>query len=300
MSGPLRCFYPGVMTLTCSRITPALGAIATLPGDSGEVSDELADAVHSALVEHAVLVLPEAGLDARGMVQLGTALGTLGIRHHSYTTHPDSEDVVVLTWEGDQKPDAAEWHADMTYRQEPPFASILKAVEVPPVGGDTLWASMFAVHDALDPGLRRDLSELEAVHDMGAFRTGAYREGGDEGLKAALAAAGTAVHPVIAHHPVSGRPYVNVSESFTRFVIGLSAPESARLLAFLFDFINRPDFHMRIRWQPGTVVIWDNRGTQHYAVADYLPHRRVMHRVAVVTDRRTPAGRSESRDGSRP
>jgi taurine dioxygenase len=278
------------MELTCTRLTPALGATATLEhqlGD-GDVSGELADLIHSALIEHSVLVFPDADLDAVRMVQLGKALGTLGIRHHSYSTHPDSEDVVVLTWEGDQKPDAAEWHSDMTYRREPPFASTLKAVEVPPVGGDTLWASMFAVHDALDPGLRGDLAQLEAVHDMGAFRTGAYRDGGEEAMRVALGEAGTAVHPLIAQHPVSGRPYVNVSESFTRFVIGLSAPESARLLTYLFDLINRPDFHVRIRWQPGMVVIWDNRGTQHYAVADYLPHRRVMHRVAVATDRRTP------------
>jgi len=277
------------MEITSTRLTPALGATATLPQEVGDVSDEFADMIHSALLEHSVLVLPDADLDAKRMVQLGNALGTLGVRHHSYTTHPDFEDVVVLTWEGDQKPDAAEWHSDMTYRQQPPFASILKAVEVPPVGGDTLWAGMFAVHDALEPGLRRDLAQLEAVHDMGAFRTGAYLEGGHEGISAALTKAGTAVHPVIAHHPVTGRPYLNVSESFTRFVIGLSAPESARLLTYLFDLINRPDFHVRIRWQAGTVVIWDNRGTQHYAVADYLPHRRVMHRVAVMTDRRTPA-----------
>jgi taurine dioxygenase len=78
-----------------------------------------------------------------------------------------------------------------------------------------------------------------------------------------------------------------VSESFTRFIIGLSAPESARTLTYLFDLINRPEHQVRIRWQPGTVAIWDNRGTQHYAVADYLPHRRVMHRVAVVSDRRS-------------
>jgi taurine dioxygenase len=277
------------MEMTCTRLTPALGATATLLREAGDVSDELADMVHSALVEHSVLMFPDADLEAKRMVQLGAALGTLGVRHHSYTTHPEFPDVVVLTWEGDQKPDAAEWHSDMTYRQQPPFASILKAVEVPPVGGDTLWASMFAVHDALDPGLRRDLAQLEAVHDMGAFRTGAYLEGGDEGISAALTKAGTAVHPVIAHHPVTGRPYVNVSESFTRFIIGLSAPESARLLTYMFDLINRPDFHVRIRWQAGMVVIWDNRGTQHYAVADYLPHRRVMHRVAVTTDRRTPA-----------
>lgn len=285
------------LTLSCHRLTPALGATATLPGNLGtasdevaiEVADEVADLVHAALVEHSVLVFPDANLDPATMVRLGRALGTLGIRHHSYTTHPDSEDVVVLTWEGDQKPDAAEWHSDMTYRPQPPFASILQAVQVPPLGGDTLWASMFAVHDALAPGLRRDLEQLEAVHDMGAFRTSAYEQGGEEGLGAALTAAGTAVHPVIDHHPVTGRPYLNVSESFTRFVIGLSAPESARLLTHLFDLVNRPDFHVRIRWQRGMLVIWDNRGTQHYAVADYLPHRREMHRVAVVTDRRSPA-----------
>jgi taurine dioxygenase len=277
------------MNLVCSRLTPALGATAVLPHGAEDISDELADLVHAALIEHSVLVFPDADLDAKRMVQLGNALGTLGIRHHSYTSHPDFDDVVVLTWEGDQKPDAAEWHSDMTYRPQPPFASILKAVEVPPVGGDTLWASMFAVHDALDAGLRRDLEQLQAVHDMGAFRTGAYREGGDEGISAAMTRAGTAVHPVVAHHPVTGRPYLNVSESFTRFIIGLSAPESGRLLTYLFDLINRPDFHVRIKWAPDTTVIWDNRGTQHYAVADYLPHRRVMHRVAVVTDKRTPS-----------
>ena len=276
------------MKLSCTRLTPALGAMATLPQGTDGISDEAADLVHAALIEHSVLIFPRAGLDPGRMVQLGEALGTLGARHHSYARHPEHDEVVVLTWGGDQKPDAAEWHADMTYLDQPPFASILKAVEVPPVGGDTLWASMFGVHDALDPGLRRDLEQLEAVHDMGAFRTGAYLRAGNRGLSESLAQTGAAVHPVIAHHPVTARPYVNVSESFTRFVIGLSAPESARLLTYMFDLINRPDFQVRIKWEPGTVVIWDNRGTQHYAVADYLPHRRVMHRVAVTTDKRTP------------
>lgn len=280
------------MELTCTRLTPALGARVSLPAGASLIAEELAEAVHSALLEHLVLILPDAGLGPAAMVELGAALGTLGARHHSYVTHPDSEDVVVLTWEGDQKPDAAEWHADMTYLPTPPFASILEAVELPPVGGDTLWASMFAVHDALDPGFRRDLEQLQAVHDMGAFRTGPYLEAGNAGINEALTRAGSAVHPVIDHHPVTGRPYLNVSESFTRFVIGLSAPESGRLLTHLFDHVNRPDFQVRLTWQPGTIAIWDNRGTQHYAVADYLPHRRVMHRVAVVTDRRTPSAQS--------
>lgn len=97
-----------------------------------------------------------------------------------------------------------------------------------------------------------------------------------------MAAAGTAVHPVVAVHPLTGAEYLNVSEAFTRFVIGLSAAESGRLLTQLFDLINRPEHHVRVRWEPATPAIWDDRGTQHCAVADFLPHRRVMHRVVVA------------------
>ncbi len=272
--------------LVLDRLTPALGAEVSGLRLDGEIDEALADEIYGALIDHQVLIFRDADLSPATMVGLANSFGELGARHHSYVTHPENDDVVILEWKDDDRPDAAEWHADMTYRAQPPFGTILKAVVVPPSGGDTLWASMYSVYDALSPGLRDDLSKLEAVHDMGAFRTPAYLEGGNDGIQAALQGAGTAVHPVIAHHPVSGRPYLNVSESFTRFVIGLSAPEGGRLLTELFDLINRPEHHVRLRWKPNTVAIWDNRGTQHYACADYLPQRRVMHRVAVVRDGR--------------
>ena len=104
-----------------------------------------------------------------------------------------------------------------------------------------------------------------------------------------LATAGCAAWPIISHHPVTGRPYINVSESNSRWIIGLGAAESQRILSYLFDKINRPEHHVRLRWQPDTSAIWDNRATQHYAVADYSQHRRVMHRVAVDTDGRLAA-----------
>lgn len=275
------------MQLHCTRLSTALGAeLGNLDLRTG-ITTDLADALHAALLDHHVLFLPNADLSPMQMTELGRALGTLGVRHHSYNAHPESADVTVLEWGGEKVPDAAEWHADMTYRATPPFASILKAIVLPPVGGDTLWASMFSVHDALPAGLRRDLATLDACHDMGSFRTEAWERAGNAGIDEAMTSAGSAVHPMIAHHPVTGRPYLNVSESFTRFIIGLSAPESARLLTQLFDLTNRPEHHVRLRWQENTMAIWDNRGTQHYAVADYLPHRRVMHRVAVASDART-------------
>lgn len=277
------------MFLSADRLTPALGAELTGFDPEAVLETSFVDELHAQLIEHHVIFLRDVDLSPVQMAELGKGLGTLGARHHSYVTHPESEDVVILEWKGDDLPDAAEWHSDMTYRETPPFASMVKAVIVPPAGGDTLWASMFSVYDSLPQGMKEDLAELEAVHDMGAFRTPAYREGGNDGILEAYANAKTAVHPMIDHHPVTGRPYLNVSESFTRFIIGLSAPEGGRLLTELFDRIKSPEHHVRLRWKPNTVALWDNRGTQHYAVVDYLPHLRRLHRVAIVDDARQPA-----------
>ena len=285
------------MSLSYQRISKALGATVTgfqpqLLSNPGALDD-----MYSALIEHQLLVIPNARLSPAGLQRLGSAFGPVTNDHHAYQSHPDADAVVVLEWGGPNRPDAAEWHADMTYRSSPPFASVLQAEVIPPIGGDTLWASMYSVYDSLSPQLQAELDELEAVHDMGAFRTPAYRAGGLSAMVDALASAGTAVHPVVAVHPATGRRYLNVSESFTRFVVGLSAPESARLLTMLFDAINRPEHHTRLCWQSGTIAIWDNRATQHYAIADYLPHRRVMYRVAVATDRRGLSALDEAQAG---
>ena len=266
-------------------VSPALGAEVS-GVDLSRVDEATADVLYTALIDHQVLFFRRQDLGPLEQVALGRSFGELGARHHSYVTHPESDDVVVLDWRPGQRPDAAEWHSDMTFTGTPPFASILRAVVVPPVGGDTLWASMYSVHDRLDPGLRRDLEGLSASHDPGAFRNGPFTERGVDAMNDMLATVGSAVWPVISHHPVTERAYLNVSESYTRWIIGFGAAESARLLTMLFDIINRPDHHVRLRWRPGTVAFWDNRATQHYAVADYSSHRRVMHRVTVGIDAR--------------
>lgn len=271
--------------LEVERLTPAIGG--RVEGVSLAALDASgADSVYDALIEHQVLFFPDQHLTPDQHAAFGRSMGALGARHHSYVRHPDNDDVVVLAWEPGSRPDAAEWHSDMTFTQEPPFASILQAMVVPEVGGDTLWASMYSVHDRLDPGLRSDLEQLGAVHDPGAFRNGPYAERGNVGINELMGTVGSAVWPVISHHPVTGRPYLNVSESNTRWIIGVGAPESARILTMLFDMINRPDHQVRLRWKPGTVAMWDNRATQHYAVSDYPQYRRVMHRVAVARDTR--------------
>ncbi|MEE9587420.1 MAG: TauD/TfdA family dioxygenase, partial [Hyphomicrobiaceae bacterium] len=184
-------------------------------------------------------------------------------------------------------PDTDGWYADLTFKQSPPFASVLVAREVPESGGDTLWASMHGAYDALPADMKAYLQTLSAVHDMGDFRNNfVVREGSGEKLTAAMQRFGCAIHKVVQTHPVTGRKFLYVNEGFTVHIVGQTARESRRLLNYLLDHIGRPEYQVRLRWRAGSVAMWDNRCTQHYAVGDYTPAYRCMNRVTVVMDRR--------------
>ena len=268
------------------RLTPAIGVEVRSLDLSAEVDEATADCLYDALLDHHVLVLRGGPLPPARLEALGSTFGPLAQAHHTYPNVDGHPSVTVLYTGPDNPPDNAEWHTDLSFRTDRPFLSILQPDIRPPVGGDTLFASLFAVHDALMPGLRSDLQELSAVHDMGSFRNHTYAEGGVDLMNERMTEVGSSVHPIIDHHPVTGKPFLHVNECFTSHVVGLTMPESRRLLAYLFDLIARPQFQVRIRWEDDMVVLWDNRGTQHYAADDYLPHRRVMQRLIVTTDRR--------------
>jgi taurine dioxygenase len=174
------------------------------------------------------------------------------------------------------------WHSDTTYLECPPMGSMLLAREVPPVGGDTLFASMYRAYDALSDGLKRVLEGLTGISDSSkadASRTREDRAGGDP--KAPL----VAEHPVVRTHPETGRKalYVNVGHT-VRFG-GMTDAESAPLLDFLFQHLSRPEFTCRFAWRPGSIAFWDNRCAQHNAINDYPGQRRIMHRITLAGDR---------------
>lgn len=277
--------------ISCERLTPALGAVVSGfdPWQAlHEPSlDEIAGLLHAGLMEHQVLFIRDCDLTPVQHARLSAALGPLAPKHPIYPSHPECPDVAVLSSGGACKPDASEWHTDLLFRMNPPFASLLRAVEVPKIGGDTLWASMYSVYDSLGSGLQSELAELQVINDPGIFLAESFAAGGHEAMVDTASAAGIAVHPAVAVHPNTKRPYLNVAESTSRFIVGLSAGESNRLLTMLFDLTNRPQFHVRLKWETNTMAIWDNRGTQHFAVSDYLPNRRVMNRVVVERDLRT-------------
>ncbi len=273
--------------LRIDALTPAIGANITAIDISQPIDGDTLDAIYQALIDHLVIIFPEQTILPAAHLAFAESFGELDQPHHVYPHVPGFERIVLLENDAERPPDTNAWHTDLTFKQNPPFASILYARAVPVTGGDTLWASMYAAYDALPSGMKEQLAGLSAVHDMGSFRNEYLaRENGIQALNEAMAKVGSAVHPMVRNHPVTGRGFLFVNQSFTTHVVGMSSHDSHRLLRYLFDHINQPEFQCRLRWQANSLVMWDNRVTQHYAVADYMPHYRLMHRVTVIDDRR--------------
>ena len=267
-------------------LTGALGAEVSGLNLNEPLSGAEMDAVHQGLTQHQVLFFRDQRLTPESHLALAAALGDIDPGHPVYPHVEGFQSIVELIADADNVPDTEDWHKDLTFRPNPPFASILRAVKVPSTGGDTLLANMGAVYDSLSAGWKSDLQALQAIHDMGTFRNDYFQRGGTEAIDKALAEVGSAVHDVVATHPISGLQYLNVNQSFTRHILNMNQGDSDEVLQFLFQQVRKPEFQVRLRWRDDTVAIWDNRITQHYAVCDYLPHRRHMQRVTVNNDKR--------------
>ncbi|WP_156724795.1 TauD/TfdA dioxygenase family protein [Streptomyces apocyni] len=174
------------------------------------------------------------------------------------------------------------WHADVTFRERPALGAVLQLREVPPVGGDTMWADMAAAYDNLPREVKERIDGARAVHD---FIPGFARFYPPERLAPLQSVFPPVEHPVVRTHPETGRRMLFVNTSFTTRISGMEREDSDRLLRYLFQQAHVPEYQVRFRWQPGDVAFWDNRATQHYAVNDYAPHGRVAERVAIAGDR---------------
>ncbi len=196
---------------------------------------------------------------------------------HAPAGHPE-----ILTIHADENSKhvaGEEWHSDVSCDPEPPLGSILYLTEVPPEGGDTLFASMYAAYDKLSPPIKHLVEGLTAIHDGEPVYRGRF--GYDAGGKAFP----KAEHPVVRTHPVTGRKALFVNRNFTTGLKGLSRLESDALLEMLYRHAETPEFQCRFRWQAGSVAFWDNRCAQHHAMWDYFPQRRHGYRVTIKGDR---------------
>ncbi len=267
-------------------ITPAIGAEVSGVSLNKDLNSDTVEKIYNALIKHQVIFFREQNLTPESHLKLAKSFGDIDPGHPVYPHVEGFQSIVLLKNDANSKPDTNDWHKDFTFKSNPPFASILHGVSVPKIGGDTLWASMSAAYDSLPDGWKKDLEGLEAIHDMGTFRNDFYREGGVDSVNSALKKVGSAVHKVIETHPISGLKYLNVNQSFTRNIVNESQGSSDHILQFLFKHMAKPEFQVRFYWQNNSVAIWDNRITQHYAICDYLPNFRHMHRITVINDKR--------------
>lgn len=265
-------------------LSPTIGAEITGVDLGAPIDDELQAEVRRALLEWKVLFFRDQDITRPQQRAFAELWGPLEQHPFYKYVHPGNDEADVVTLAKDAMSGGAEneWHADVTWHTEPSWGAVLRAVEVPEIGGDTLWSDAAAAHDALPADLRERIADLTAVHDwqhtFGLAMEDAERERLAEQFPAQE-------HPVVRIHPETGRRTLFVNAIFTRSIVGLPEAESDALLMRLTREVSRPEHQCRFRWTPGAVAFWDNRATQHYASSDYWPQRRVMDRISIAGTR---------------
>lgn len=274
------------MSLNITPLSPALGAIVGGIDLREPLSDAQYQQIDNALLQHQVLFFRAQPLSPQQQASFAARFGDLHI-HPLFPNVPEQPEVLVLDTAVTDVRDNAIWHTDVTFLATPALGSVLAAKQLPEFGGDTLWASSSAAFEALSKPLQNLLDGLSATHDF--TRSFPLERFGNsvealERYHQVQRDHPPLSHPVVRTHPVTGRKGLFVNEGFTTRINELQPAESDALLRFLFAHSTRPEFTLRWRWQENDLVFWDNRITQHYAVDDYRPQRRVMHRATILGD----------------
>jgi taurine dioxygenase len=271
--------------LKLERMAPALGATVKNLDLAGELTDATIEAIRDALDEHQVLFFRNQTLNPAQQRDFAARFGALHV-HPVYPKHENVPEIMVLEYDEGLKGHQNNWHTDVTFIETPPFGSVLYADIIPATGGDTIWASSYAAFAALSAPMQAFLGTLHAVHDFAMnFPPARFRDYGKDTVDAEYEKHKPVLHPVVRTNMKTGRRGLFVNRSFTSHIEGLSRPESAALLEFLFRHLETPEFQVRFRWEAGSVAFWDNRFTQHYAVSDYFPQHRRVRRATILGDR---------------
>lgn len=274
--------------LTIRPLTTALGAEVVGVDLAREDDPEVYAEIRQALLDHLVIFFRDQTLTPERHKEITRRFGEIVI-HRSYKGldgHPEIMPVVKEKTDKDNI--GSTWHSDMSFLEEPPLGSILYAREIPPYGGDTLFANQYLAYETLSPGMRAMLDGMRAVHSDGFLIARARERNATRSTQLREDKQGTitsAVHPVVRTHDETGRKALYVNYPFTEHFEGMTREESLPLLEFLYDHAVRPEFTCRFRWQIGSVAFWDNRSCQHNALNDYHGYRREMHRTTIAGPR---------------
>jgi taurine dioxygenase len=262
------------------RVAGAIGAEISGVDVSADLPPEVIEEITQALNEHHVIFFRDQALTPQRQAAFASWFG-------SPTPYPmvkgldgTDEVVPVIKNAGERVNFGGLWHADTTYLEEPPMGALLYAVELPPYGGDTLFANMHLAYETLSPRLQAFLETLTVVQNSAKAEVSRTREDrirDQGGVRRQL----VAEHPAVITHPRTGRKTLFVNAAHTEQFKELTPEESEPLLQFLFQHLTRPEFTCRFAWTPGALAFWDNYATQHNPINDYHGFRRVMHRVTI-------------------
>jgi taurine dioxygenase len=258
----------------------AVGAEITGVDLAKPLAPEIRDMIRKTLADRGVVFFRAQSLTPDQHIARARQFGDINVNRFFAHAEGYPEIALVVKEPEQTKNIGGGWHTDHSYDQIPALGSMLYAREVPPTGGDTLFASMYAAYDALSDGLKAMLAGLRAVHSS-RHVFGKVTDEMQGRYRNPEAAVQDAVHPVVITHPESGRKSLYVNPGFTLGFAGWTVEESRPLLAFLYQHAARPEFCTRFVWRNGSLAFWDNRATWHYAVNDYQGERRLMHRITI-------------------
>lgn len=273
------------------RVSPHVGAEITGLRLGGGLPEPVLAEIHRALSAYHVLFFRDQAVSPQDQVDFASQFGRLRTAQRaSFGLVDGIPELSVLEMDRDRPPNIDHYHPDGIFRASPEFASLLRAVIVPSLGGDTIFTSLAAAYDALSDDMKAYIEDKSAIHDFmrlhGSPRKARSWTGeGAKGMARARDANPPVSHPLVRRHPVTGRKHLYLAEVFTAHIDGLPAFEADGLLTFLVRHVCKPEFQYRFQWQKDSFALWDNRASMHYAVADYWPERRLMHRLTIETDR---------------
>lgn len=271
-------------TLTVRPLAVTIGAEVSGIDLSQEQSDATIAAIRQALLDWKVLFFRDQDITTEQHLAFGRRFGQLEI-HPFAPEKPGHPEVLTITHGEDAPGGENLWHSDVTWRQEPSLGSILRNLEGPAIGGDTLFADMYAAYDGLPQRIKVRVEGRTARHDFAGFRRRMAERGAtEEELAAFDVQYPHPHHPLIRTHPETGRKAIYVNVAFTRDIDGMDPEESAELLGLLYQQAAYPEYQVRFSWEKHSIAFWDNRACQHYAVSDYWPEVRKVERVTVVGD----------------
>ena len=280
---------PDYAGLTVTPVSTVLGAEISGLDLRQPLTPEVVAAIRAALLRHKVVFFRDQDISHEDHVRFGRYFGDL--EGHPVTSHvPGFPEILHIEAADGMKLReeivplvrvANKWHTDVTFRAAPSMGGVLRMRDMPPLGGDTLFADTAAIYRDLPQALKDKLSTLTAEHDI--LQSYGYRV--DQAKRDELRAAyPLMVHPVIRTHPETGDKHLFVNKVFTTRILGLPEDEAKTLLADLLDRVKTPEYQVRFRWTLNAIVFWDNRATQHYAILDYWPQERVVERVTIQGD----------------